>query len=282
MSLQSSGLVVVVSNDSPALSENFSKALLSGLGVESQSVKVEIVHKVSSLPEWMARNATPHLILIDSKNVDFSELKTLLRGIRELDPIGVVFALVDGIVTASLVCDLLDSGATGVLNRNFKGTDVSDMLKEACLTRLNRPRQNLPRTSKPHKVSVKLASLEQAVVAETVNVGLGGLFIRVVPRDAKVGDAVEFELIPSSTVSEKESTSTQDSLLQKMDTLAESDSEKQHPIHGSGRIAWIRNTPQADGPEGIGIQFSELESRSRRWIETFVTIHRVRSFIPKN
>ena len=44
------------------------------------------------------------------------------------------------------------------------------------------------------EISLSIASLEQAIVAETLNISCSGLFVRVAPPGVRVGEHVHFVL----------------------------------------------------------------------------------------
>lgn len=262
--------VLLVSNFTGHDYSKFRDAFQKALRLQAPQVNYQEVVSVAELPTWFARHASPHVLIVDwtqaaRAKVDARQIEQALRGVRELERNACVLMLTDQMPTGGDTMNWLDRGATALLHREFKADHLNDALGEILARRLNTQIQRSPRVEAKHEVRLRLASLEQGVVAESINVGLGGLFVRCVPQGAKTGDRVDFRLVLSKDLSAK----------------GWSDDENLGEIRGEGIIAWVRPLANAEGPEGVGIQFTELEAASKQLLENFVSARRVQAFIPK-
>jgi DNA-binding NarL/FixJ family response regulator len=277
--------VLLVSNFSGFDYAPFRAAFLRALGQEAPPVNFEEVVSIAELPSWYSRHASPHVLIVDwteaaRRTVDKRQVEQALQGVRQLDNAACVLMLADEMPAAGDTMHWLDRGATGLLQRDFRPDHLTEAFGEILSRRLQVQIQRLPRVTAGHEVKLKLASLEQGVVAETVNVGTGGLFARVVPAGVKVGDRVDFRIELSREVSESKVQEIP-SFVGKLDERPDGPTAEVSEIRGSGVVVWVRPNAGSEGPEGIGIQFRELEGESRRALESFVSARRVRAFIPK-
>ena len=124
-----------------------------------------------------------------------------------------------------------------------------------------------------------MTSIEQAIVSETINVGVGGIFVRQVPQNTTVGDLVDFEFVLSPKASGIDKTNTSNPI----DKIEPQRSNVKDCIAGTGKIVWIRQHDEGrDLPEGIGIEFIKLASPMAKLLEHYLKTHSVLSFIPKS
>jgi len=262
--------ILLVSNFSGSDYAPFRQSFSQALGDPALSLDFQEITSVAELPVWFARNPSPHVLILDwtesaRLKVERKQVEQALQGVRELDRSLCVLMLADQMTAAGDTMHWLDRGATGLLHRGFESSTLTEALGEILSRRLNSQIQRSARVPAQHEISLRLASLEQALVAETLNVGLGGLFARVVPVNARPGDPIDFRLVLAKEVADS----------------GWSDDANLGEIRGTGIVAWVRPYANAEGPEGVGIQFVDLEPASREILEKFVSSRRVRAFIPK-
>jgi hypothetical protein len=254
---------------------------LSKLQTLFEGADFEVSHLSSSasVPEFVAVDSVPHLVICDPGD---QGLPTIINGLRALDPGVCVLVLTSQRIPSSAhVMEWLDYGATGLIHEDFEPSEVADSLHEALGRRLS---VHLPRKARVpirHKVQVQIASLEQALVAETLNVGMGGMFIRSVPQNVAVGHEIEFEFQFSRNVGMALSEREDDPVVRKMEA-DEHASNNLGTVHGSGTVVWVRSKPAGGLPEGMGVQFKDVDPAGLRLIQNFVATHRIRAFIPKS
>lgn len=277
-----------MSGDAPAFMAGRATALREALGSDIPATEFRQAKTAEEFRKMIATEGHPHLVLVDlpeASAADRTEWGPRFAAVRELDPGVPIFVLTKAMPTGAEVMAWLDAGASGLIKRDFTGKNLSEPLQEMLLKRFRTNLPRHPRAKARHKIEIRIASLEQAVVSETLNVGTGGLFIRAVPQDVSVGDSVDFEFVLSKEVSGGDITgdSKPDPLLAKMDEdLKSASSTLGHRIRGTGHIVWVRTLADRTGPEGIGLQFDELEPEAQKWIKAFVSAHRVRAFVPKS
>jgi len=231
----------------------------------------------------------PLLVLLDPENSPSpvgQEWNRACAGLRELDPHSCILVLSRAESPSSAMSiQWLDRGASGLLNIKANVESTEDALRDMLSKPLRVKVPRKVRMNARHKVEIQMASLEQALVAETLNIGLGGLFIRSVPQGVSVGDEVEFVLQFSESVSGNHSPENIDPLVAKMNESApHSAKQGENPlneIRGTGSVVWVRSTQQGDEPEGIGLQFSEVEEQGFKKLQDFIASHRIKAFIPK-
>jgi len=274
-------------------SELFISALQNLESALKSEMSEDIHFEIQNLPtlnasiEHFARTAIPHLLMIEPKNFtgdsDGKKIGAFFQGLRDLDPAVCIVVLWNSNPSASELMTWLDRGATGLFNAASKNAESETALLEALAQRVSAHLAREPRSLTRHKVHVQLASLEQALAAETLNLGFGGMFLRIQPREIKAGDQVEFQLEFGGSLSvQGESPTDTIALLKKMDEAPKSSNAvTRTKIEGTGRVVWIRNTHKDGLPEGIGLQFSKLSPEVSSEIRNFVVNHRLHAFIPK-
>ena len=242
----------------------------------------------ASLRSFVSSNEVPLLIVLDPSNPKYpaesTEWDAVCSGVRNLDPLACILVLSSGASPSSeQSIGWLDRGASGLLNIESPEASTADALRDM----LSQPmRVKVPRklrVSAKHRVQLQISSLEQALVAETLNVGLGGLFVRAVPQSIAIGDDVEFVLEFSTTVSgstQPENTNTLVNLMNADDSDPKTNRSNES-ITGNGTVVWVRSTAQDGIPEGIGIQFRDIDPAGFKKIQEFVASHRIKAFIPK-
>jgi hypothetical protein len=205
-------------------------------------------------------------------------------GLRALDPLACILVLCSGqSPSAEVGIGWFDRGASGLLNVESPEESTEDALRDMLSQPLRVKVPRKLRVNAKHRVQLQISSLEQALVAETLNVGLGGLFIRAVPPNIGIGDSVEFVLEFTKSVSgnaQPENSNALVNLINSEDPGAKSAASNER-IQGLGTVAWVRSTALDGVPEGIGIQFSDIDPASFKKIQEFVASHRIKAFIPK-
>ncbi len=272
------------SKDFPAVLERLKNLMQPKVALD---FSVESLSSLSTSVETFATQAVPHLLLVDPQDfkdkVEEKKLHAFFSGLRRLDPAVCIVVLWPDRPSAVDLMTWLDQGATGLLNPTIQNPETDAALIEALEQRVSTHLAREPRAAAKHSVRLQVASLEQAMAAETLNLGFGGMFLRISPRDIRPGDEVDFHLEFSSTVGARGiDPALANPLVAKMEetTSIGIDAELKS-IEGTGRVVWIRSTAKDDLPEGIGLQFSNLSPAVHDRIRNYVVNHRLRAFIPK-
>lgn len=238
--------------------------------------------------DYIAGVAVPSLLLLDPDEqhspATSSNWDDLCRGLRALDNQACILTLItEDVPSGDTAVGWMDRGSNGLFNPRQSPEHCFTLLRELLTLPLKNLRPRDARIDTRHQVEMKIASIEQAIATETMNLGTGGLFIRSVPKEAEVGDLVEFTLKFDENVSIPDDGREEDPHVLKMDDRASSDSSTTaENIKGQGRIAWIRKARSEDLPEGIGVQFTLLSADDFKRIQEFVARRRVKAFIPKS
>jgi hypothetical protein len=233
----------------------------------------------------------PLLVLLDPENTQLdgtsSHWDRACAGLRQLDPFSCILVLTGAdSPSSSQSIAWLDRGASGLLNISAPVESTEDPLRDMLSQPLRVKVPRKVRMNARHKVELNVASLEQALVAETLNIGLGGLFIRSVPQGINVGDEVEFVLQFSQNVSGQTAPENDNPLVSKMNESTlhpalQSSAKEPSEIRGTGSVVWVRSTRQGDEPEGIGLKFGEVEATGFKKLQDFIASHRIKAFIPR-
>jgi hypothetical protein len=238
-----------------------------------------------SLLDNLTTSKVPHIFFFHKNEAKRSELREVFSSLRTLDPAVGIIVLTEGPATGRDTMSWLDLGATALISFDAQTKHLSEALRELFESRILNHIVRHPRIPAKHKIIMQLASLEQAIVAETLNIGVGGMFLRTLPPDIKTGDAVDFEFQFSQTVSNSNYPSTwnENTALQKMENTfsGPTPAGKMQSFTGKGTVVWVRTTSQKTEPEGIGIQYTELETSTQNYLMNFIKTHGLRSFIPK-
>lgn len=237
------------------------------------------------LPNQISQMEVPLLVYCDTKHDSASKAWDLaFAGLRKLDPSCCI--LIQTPVEsppAEIVIGWLDRGTNGLFNLKAPIESTEDSLRDMLSKPLKVKVPRKVRMNSRHLIELQLASLEQALVSETLNIGLGGLFIRSAPQGVQVGDEVEFVLQFSKSVSDKAAPENSDPLVLKINDESSSNAKepKNKEIRGTGSVVWVRNSPAPEAPEGVGLQFLEVEPEGFKLLQEFIANHRIKAFIPK-
>lgn len=277
-------------NSSPfkdRLAEHLSKAFRDLPGAPFQW-DFKGVENPADLMKFVTANEIPLLVVIDPSGSSAPstslEWDKVCSGLRNLDPLACILVLHDGrSPDAESSIGWLDRGASGLLNLESSPENTEDALRDMLSQPLRVKVPRKLRVGAKHRVELQVASLEQALVAETLNVGLGGLFVRAVPPSIAIGDDVEFVLEFSNQVSGSAAPENTNVLVSRMndDSAHGSKTAAKESIRGLGSVVWVRSTAQNGIPEGIGLQFKEIDPSGFKKIQEFVASHRIKAFIPK-
>jgi Tfp pilus assembly protein PilZ len=243
----------------------------------------------SELGNYVTSHEIPLLVVLDPSDAarppESPEWDAVCSGLRNLDPLACILVLVPPTSpTAALGIGWLDRGASGLLNIDSSEASTADALRDMLSQPLRVKVPRKLRVNATHHIQLQLASLEQALVAETLNVGLGGIFVRAVPQNIAIGDDVEFVLEFSRQVSGNSGPDNNNPLVNLMNADETPSSSKQtaESIRGLGQVVWVRSTAQNGVPEGIGLQFKDVDAAGFKKIQEFVASHRIKAFIPKS
>lgn len=252
-----------------------------------EKMETQFLTEMDSLQDLYVKESDPAIVFVDISFSGLSDLKplcfhSLFSGIRRLDPHACILMLTDRIPETKDLMGWMDHGATGILNIDFHEENLSDSIREMLEVRLELHRKN-PRAPAKHKIQIQMDSLEQAVVAETLNVGYGGFFVRAVLPNAMAGDRVEFEFLKAKELGGNASVEPEDINVRKVNAEDQDLSgEDLYWVKGMGRVSWIRSLEAEDSPAGMGIEFVELDEKSEAWIHAYVSHRRIHAFIPKS
>lgn len=247
--------------------------LSTAAGYEVSSVKTDL-----ELISTIGQPTLPQIIFIDADpkydRYNLDELYTIASNLKSLDPQIFTLFVLHTELSPALTMNGVQRGVDAFVSWNCNFAVAKEMILEALTTKLDHFRKQL-RAPVRHKIRISIASIAQAVVAETLNVGTGGMFVRSLPQNIQKGDAVDFEFLLGGPLS-FDSGSEQDNPL---DELEKTSSQS---LKGSGWVVWIRPTPKESLPEGMGIQFSNLETETQQLIEDYIRNHKIQSFIPNS
>jgi Tfp pilus assembly protein PilZ len=243
----------------------------------------------TQLKSFVTSHEIPLLVVLDPSESthppESPEWDAVCSGLRRLDPLACILVLVPAASpTAALGIGWLDRGASGLLSIESPESSTADALRDMLSQPLRVKVPRKLRVNATHHIQLQLASLEQALVAETLNVGLGGIFVRAVPQNIAIGDDVEFVLEFSAQVSGNSGPENNNPLVNLMNAEEGSSSSTQiaESIRGLGQVVWVRSTAQNGVPEGIGLQFKDVDAAGFKKIQEFVASHRIKAFIPKS
>ena len=208
--------------------------------------------------------------------------ENLLVGLyRGLDARLPILKVSEAIPGGELALQEISRGLSAFVREGFDIKDLDVTLTELLTNRFEEHAPRLPRFQVQHKVKLRIASLEQAIVAETLNVGRGGLFVRTLPQDIKVGDLVNFDLNIHQEVAL--GLSSEDDPITQLSRAnsANAPGTETDSIRGQGVVVWVR--PQQDPlkyHEGFGLHFTDLDPATSLRIENFVSAHGLKAYIP--
>ncbi len=247
----------------------------------AEQLKFQIFAPIPSWSEWIQSIEVPTILMLDSSSVsekqDFKFWTGIFAAMHKLDEKLPILNLGDQIPSGAEAMRWIDIGCSGFLNRNFKQKELSEGLAELLELRMLQ-QARYSRVKAQGMVRITIASFNQALAAETLNLGQGGMFIRALSKEASAGSAINFELRLNPTVGETIETNPNSNLF--VDRLDEIPGQKRQVIRGQGTVAWIRESPNAEGPEGMGIQFTEIDPAGSKLIENFVALKKSKYFIP--
>ena len=267
---------------------------LNRLAVTARGAPVDLdirnFDSFESFAKFLAEGQIPHLLLVehDSFTPPKAKPKTMSPVFLELrrnDPNIAIFLFNKSIPDGTTLMHWMDAGVTAFLQRGDSGAHLDEALEELLMRRLASQYRRRLRVPHAHKLNVSFPSLAQALVAETLNIGTGGMFIQTKTREMKVGDVVEFTftLDSGSSASQKAPTddATRPDVLALMDNPSHSAGNIEHFINGTGKIVWVRSEASIEMPEGIGLQFLDLEANGQILLDDFVKKTGTHAFIPK-
>lgn len=215
----------------------------------------------------------PQVVLIHLQHIPLVEIHRLVIGLRQSDPEVCLFLMSTKELRREELMEWLDQGFNGILKIPFDSLVVSDPLVEVLRKKLSFHR-TAPRVEVLREISLSIASLEQAIVAETLNISCSGLFVRVAPPGVRVGEHVHFVLSLVSALGGADGAS--ENPLDKVSR--DGDNEKR--IHGSAEIVWVRSRPSGNQPEGLGLRFLDLNESGMDVLRTYIAKRRLSAMIP--
>jgi len=257
------------------------------LGKIFPNFQFEIQNRMSDAKAYpKAESLIPHLLIVDQRNSldkntpahDQEKFIAFCRRdievIRKADPQIPILFLLDKQVTGEDSRKILDQGVTLLLAAPHRLSEIETALKDLLTKRFETFSPRSARVEAKHRIQLKIASIEQALAAETLNIGSGGLFIRMRNPEIKVGDHVDFELQMGSNLSHGASSSgsSEDVLSENpIEAIEKTQSTSGKIFHGSGTVAWVRlYAESAKSPEGVGIRFKVLSPEIANLISKYL------------
>jgi hypothetical protein len=277
--------ILFVGTAQPSQYFDFSKKLHQCLG-SNDDVKLQprIVAGTKELGSNFAIDIVPNVVVFDARNQagvpeQLTHFREAIKGIKALDSGAVVILMVREAFSPKETLAWLDGGGSGVLQQDFSATSLDESLRDLLSRRLHMAPRHL-RMDVLQKIEVKIASMEQAIVTETLNLGVGGMFVRALSPQIKVGDRVVFVLHMSREICDGRGSWVNpiEAAPKKgrKATKGATDSE----FKGSAVVVWVRNLATSEGPEGMGLQFLRIDLKTQKFFESYLNRHRVKSFIP--
>jgi hypothetical protein len=215
----------------------------------------------------------PQVVLVHLEHIPLVEIHRLIEGLRRSDPEACLMVLSGKDLQREEAMAWLDVGVHGVVRIPFDPLLVSDPLVEVLKKKLGYHR-SAPRVPALQKISLNIASLEQAIAAETINVSCTGLFVRVAPGSVRVGELVEFCLSVVPEIGRGEG-----SLLNPLDRVVGA-SGVVSEIRGRAEVVWVRPSARGSLPEGVGLRFMDLGDSGMDALRSYIAKRRLNSMIP--
>ena len=215
----------------------------------------------------------PQVVLVHHEHIPLGDIHRLIEGLRQSDPELCLLLLSGKEIQREDAMALLDMGTNGIVRIPFDPLLVSDPLVEILKKKLGYHR-SAPRVELLQKIELSIASLEQAIVAETLNVSCSGLFVRVAPRDVRVGEHVEFclSLVPALAGGDSSGSNPIDRVV--------AAGAANREIRGRAEVVWVRSRPKDNLPEGIGLRFMDLNESGMVNLRAYIAKRRLTSMIP--
>jgi CheY-like chemotaxis protein len=164
----------------------------------------------------------------------------LLEDIKKLSPKIPVIILATGLNDLS-DADIYEKGASTILSKPCDLNELVAAVARTLLPDLQKWRRTHIRFESEIDIQLQAESLSAAVAAKIVNIGRGGLFIKMAAPLPQVGTKITFRISSPDT--------------------------KSLVFEGSGICRWTRTMNNDVLPTGIGIEFLDLSDRS---IEDFL------------
>lgn len=215
----------------------------------------------------------PQVVLVHLEHIQLVEIHRLIQGLRRSDPELCLLLLTEKGLQREDIMSWFDGGINGLIRIPFDPLLVSDPLVEVLRKKLGF-RRAAPRVEIKNKISMEIASLEQAIVAETLNISCTGLFVRVSAPGVRVGEQVRFSLSLVSLVSSSVFVETNP-----IDQISAREKASKD-ISGTAEVVWVRPRPQGTLPEGIGLRFLDLSESGMDLIRAYIAKRRLSSMIP--
>jgi hypothetical protein len=278
--------ILIIGKDNPniylAIAERLNQALKDSSSSETPQIFAKVSTDLKNLVEVYADHLVPPLVFFDMSTIsrDPNEapyLQNYVHGIKVLDPGALIVGLADTLPEKKEITQWMKVGISVWLKKDFTVSELDSSLKEAFAQRVSMIPRKL-RVKVDHNVEVRMASLAQASVAEVIDLGLGGMFIRTSPSGIKPGDKIEFSVkvvhqLGGTSFGKSQSTNP----IDEMDEL----SETSQNFGGTALVVWVRSITNNHGPEGIGVQFLTVDSKTQRFFEDALVKRKTRVFIPE-
>jgi len=166
-----------------------------------------------------------------------------------------VFMLITGYSDLSNE-DAYDKGAEALFSKPCNLDDLINAVQQKLLPEEQRWQRQMYSVTTKLVVELKAPSIAQALQARVLNIGRGGMFL------CYEGSPIDIET--SITFS-----------LRNLDSNL--------PIfEGVGICRWFRHHDKSDLPNGVGIEFTQLEEQSLQTMQKMLSENLPMAFIPKN
>jgi CheY-like chemotaxis protein len=195
------------------------------------------------------------LIITDQKMPDGDGI-LLLERIKDVSPMLPV-VMFSGSELPVDHDEAYDKGADAIFPKPFDRKALLAKVKQAISNRDDNWRvRDTGRVEAKFDLKMVFPELQSAVTGQVLNIGRGGVFVRMEGPFPNVGSTASFSI--------------------------KFDRGDVHELQGSGIVRWVRTESADDMPAGCGIEFTSLSDSSRQEIIEYLKWSRTKSFIPKN
>lgn len=224
------------------------------LSIILESIGYNVQTAANGLEAWDMINGQPDifdLVISDIRMPGMDGIE-LLEKIKGRYPFKPVVSFITGFSDLSIE-DAYARGVCGYVKKPFSKKDIVEVVEKA-LASIPVTKREYDRVKAEFEVKLSFSSIDEAILARTLNIGQGGMFI-CYEQLPEVGVSIDFEVFFQSG--------------------------KIKSFSGAGKVVWIRKEGTKDFPRGFGVKFMELEEEHSKAIDEFVKERKIMAFIPK-
>ncbi len=178
----------------------------------------------------------------------------LLENVRQKDPNFPPIIFITG-YTAITIEQAFDKGVQAVFYKPFDFKDLLACIKKFLVNQQDRFQTREIREAISVKLNFHGSTLKMAQEAHMLNIGNGGFFMSLDPDklpglNSKIEFNIEFQ-------------------------------EERSEIKGTGIVRWVRKEFEEDMPPGCGIEFDEMDQKSKDLTKQLINSIRTGKYIPR-